>query len=284
MSSKMYQGQTSDNVLLFFVCAFGPVGTRHCMLRHCSLRHCTFGLCSCNCWRIAPIPCVVKNYALSLLTDIPWSVFVPGACGVFAGTNLLWKNARRYFAWAASHHGSSCLRWNTCADISRAGDAYLKNTMGDLRPGTLRSAGWSSGVSFPVSFPGTGRKVREGTTIPRATWTVSNRRLELRRKGRASTLWETVGTADKPTKHLEFCVVAELWSWLDRSRSAPFNKKQPRNISLRKAWQRQKEGGLILTQQEATVPWQKKSRQRTQQHGQRCGAHGSTAPKISLPS
>eukprot|EP00913_Durusdinium_trenchii_P007978 g7484.t1 len=54
--------------------------------------------------------------------------------------------------------------------------------------------------------------------------------------------------------------------------SAPFNKKQPRNISLRKAWQRQKEGGLILTQQEATVPWQKKSRQRTQQHGQRSGS------------
>ena len=29
--------------------------------------------------RIAPVPCVVKNYALSLLTDIPWTVFVPGA-------------------------------------------------------------------------------------------------------------------------------------------------------------------------------------------------------------
>ncbi|CAK8997425.1 unnamed protein product [Durusdinium trenchii] len=45
--------------------------------------------------RIAPIPCVVKNYALSLLTDIPWSVFVPGtllgllpttAAHVYAGT------------------------------------------------------------------------------------------------------------------------------------------------------------------------------------------------------
>jgi len=45
--------------------------------------------------RIAPIPCVVKNYALSLLTDIPWTIFVPGtllgllpttAAHVYAGT------------------------------------------------------------------------------------------------------------------------------------------------------------------------------------------------------
>eukprot|EP00434_Breviolum_minutum_P044066 symbB.v1.2.039318.t1/scaffold6482.1/size17745/2 len=45
--------------------------------------------------RIAPVPCVVKNYALSLLTDIPWTVFVPGtllgllpttAAHVYAGT------------------------------------------------------------------------------------------------------------------------------------------------------------------------------------------------------
>lgn len=45
--------------------------------------------------RIAPLPCVVKNYALSLLTDIPWSIFVPGtllgllpttAAHVYAGT------------------------------------------------------------------------------------------------------------------------------------------------------------------------------------------------------
>ena len=33
--------------------------------------------------RIAPIPCVVKNYALSLLTDIPWSTFVPGKFELF---------------------------------------------------------------------------------------------------------------------------------------------------------------------------------------------------------
>jgi len=45
--------------------------------------------------RIAPVPCVVKNYALSLLTDISWSTFVPGtllgllpttAAHVYAGT------------------------------------------------------------------------------------------------------------------------------------------------------------------------------------------------------
>eukprot|EP00438_Fugacium_kawagutii_P017055 Skav216348 [mRNA] locus=scaffold2385:86134:108818:- [translate_table: standard] len=45
--------------------------------------------------RIAPVPCVVKNYALSLLTDIPWTTFVPGtllgllpttAAHVYAGT------------------------------------------------------------------------------------------------------------------------------------------------------------------------------------------------------
>mmetsp|Transcript_50741 Transcript_50741/g.121238 ORF Transcript_50741/g.121238 Transcript_50741/m.121238 type:complete len:320 (-) Transcript_50741:55-1014(-) len=45
--------------------------------------------------RIAPLPCMVKNYALALLTDIPWSTFVPGtvlgllpttAAHVYAGT------------------------------------------------------------------------------------------------------------------------------------------------------------------------------------------------------
>lgn len=45
--------------------------------------------------RIAPLPCVVKNYSLSLLTEIPWSVFLPGtiagllpttAAHVYAGT------------------------------------------------------------------------------------------------------------------------------------------------------------------------------------------------------
>jgi len=45
--------------------------------------------------RIAPLPCLVKNYALSLLTDIPWTKFLPGtllgllpttAAHVYAGT------------------------------------------------------------------------------------------------------------------------------------------------------------------------------------------------------
>eukprot|EP00931_Biecheleriopsis_adriatica_P067673 TRINITY_DN41770_c0_g1_i1.p1 TRINITY_DN41770_c0_g1~~TRINITY_DN41770_c0_g1_i1.p1 ORF type:complete len:371 (+),score=55.87 TRINITY_DN41770_c0_g1_i1:115-1227(+) len=45
--------------------------------------------------RIAPLPCVVKNYALSLLTEIPWTTFIPGtllgllpttAAHVYAGT------------------------------------------------------------------------------------------------------------------------------------------------------------------------------------------------------
>jgi len=55
--------------------------------------------------RIAPLPCVVKNYALSLLTDIPWSIFVPGtllgllpttAAHVYAGLALPYSVSGRH--------------------------------------------------------------------------------------------------------------------------------------------------------------------------------------------
>ena len=45
--------------------------------------------------RVAPVPCVIKNYSLAFLTDIPWSVYWPAtlaglvpttAAHVYAGT------------------------------------------------------------------------------------------------------------------------------------------------------------------------------------------------------
>ena len=107
--------------------------------------------------RIAPIPCVVKNYALSLLTEIPWTVFVPGPKHIYFSFSLqivqealgwfLFENNARYPSWAAAYHCSSCVCWNSCTNISWAGETW-QTELGSIV--ALAQSDQRSAVSFIV--------------------------------------------------------------------------------------------------------------------------------------